>query len=74
MVSQTNSKFWEELVPLYTEIASYVTVKVSQEEKCGMDRAVCRTNKGNRSTKQLWKERPNKKTWEKGELTITKTG
>ena len=72
MSSQMNSKFWEELVALYTEVANYVIVKVSQEEKCGMDRAMCRTHRGKRSTKQLRKEGPNKKMRDKGQLTTTK--
>jgi len=67
-----SSKFREELVALYNEIANYVIVKVSQEEKCEMDRAMCRTHTGKRSTKQLGKGGPNKKTRDKGELTTTK--
>ena len=73
MSPQVNSKFCVELVALYTEIANYVIVKVSQEEKCGMDRVMCRTHRGKRSMKQLQKERPNKKTRDKGELTTNKT-
>jgi hypothetical protein len=37
-----------------------------------MDTAMCRTHRGKRSTKQLQKEGPNKKMWDKGELTTTK--
>jgi hypothetical protein len=71
MSSQTNSKFREELVALYTELANYVIIKVSQE-KCGIDRAMCRAHRGKRSTKQL-QDGPNRKMWDKGQLTITKT-
>jgi hypothetical protein len=73
MSSQMNSKFREELVALYTETANYMIVKVSQEEKCWMDRAMCRAHRGKRSTKQLQKEGPNKKMRDKQELTTTKT-
>jgi len=73
MSSQMNSKFWEELVALHIEIANYMISKVTQEEKRRMDRAMCTAHRGKRSTKQLQKEGPNKKTQDKGELTTTKT-